>query len=133
LLNIGYVIYEGLNWRKEIGGAINYGSAFKFGFLILVVNGLLSSFLLPLILILADSSYPDTMIQSQIDTSIYWAQKMGAPEEALEDMRDKMDTAELGKSYTPFGALKGFGVAILFYALGSLITSIFVKKEPEAV
>ena len=48
VLNIGFCIFKGLNYRKELGGYVGFGPAFKYSFLILLFNGLLSSLLIPI-------------------------------------------------------------------------------------
>jgi hypothetical protein len=132
-LNIGYIIYNGLQWRKEIGGIMNYGTAFKHAFFTFLFNGILG-FIFMIIFILVDPTLPELMAQSQIDTSVYWAGKMGAPGEALDKMRDEMDMDKLRKQFGLLGQLKGFGFLLLFYALGaSIIALITRKKEPEVL
>lgn len=134
LVNLGFCIFKGLNYRKEVGGFIGFSAAFKYSFLILFFNGLISSLLIPIAFSAIDSEYGHVMAQSQIDTSVYWAEKFGAPEESLDQMREKMDVDELAKSYTPVKALFGFGVANLFYALGAAIAAFsFRKNEPEII
>lgn len=129
LLNIGFSIYTGIEWRNQNGGFMEYGEAFKLSLLILIFNGLLSSFTFPIIHSSIDSSYSEVYAQAQVDTSIYWAQRFGAPETTLDKMRDKMDLAELKKRYSPLGILTGFGIAILFYVLGSLVIALFTRKS----
>lgn len=132
VLNIGFCIFKGLNYRKELGGYVGFGPAFKYSFLILLFNGLLSSLLIPIAFSFIDSDYGHVMAQSQTDTSIYWAQKFGAPEESIDQMREKMDIDVLAKNYSPVKALIGFAVANLFYALGAVIAAFsFRRNEPE--
>lgn len=133
LFNIGYGIFSVLEWRKSVGGFIEFGQAFKIGFLVLIINGLLSSLIFPLIHSMVDNSYPEVYAQAQVDTSIYWAEKFGAPENQLEEMREKMDIDDLKKRYSFLGMLTGFGLAILFYAIGGLIIGLFTKKSEPII
>ncbi len=132
VLNIGFCMFKGIQYRNEVGGYLGFGGAFKYCLLVLVVNGLLSSLLIPILFSLIDSNYGVTLAQSQVDTSVYWAEKFGADETAIDQMREKMDVDELAKRYSFTGILTGYGVALIFYALGSTIASFAVRKsEPE--
>lgn len=134
LLNIGFGIYSVIEWRNLGNGYVDFGPAFKLGLLVLIINGSISSLIFPIIHSSIDSSYPEVYAQAQLDTSIYWAGKFGAPEETLDKMREDMDMTELEKRYSIVGILTGFGVAILFYALGALLIGLFGRKrEPEIV
>ena len=130
VLNFGFTIYMGSQWRKEIGGFMDYGPAFKYAFILLVFNGLVG-IVLSISLVLFDPNFPMVMAESQRDTSIYWASKFGAPEESLEQMRDQMDINELAKQYSMGKSFISFGVAICLYAVGALIMALFIRKtEP---
>lgn len=130
-VNLGYGIYQGIKYRNSIGGFIGFGIAFQYALIILVVNGLLNTIFLVIFLFL-DPSLPDAMAQSQLDTSIYWAQKFGAPDEAIDGIQEKFNPEDVTKRYAPLGLLSGFGIALIFYAIGASIIGLFVKKnQPE--
>lgn len=132
-VNLGYTIFQGIQWRKSVGGYVSYGAAFKYAFVVLLFNGLLGT-VFTMIFLLIDPAFPDQMAQSQLDTSIYWAQKFGAPDDAVEQIRDKYNPEDVTKRFTPVGMLTGFGIALLFYGLGALIIALFVRKrEPEMI
>lgn len=132
-LNLGYTIYQGIQWRKSVGGYLDYGTAFKYAFIVLLFNGIINT-IFTVVFLLIDPAFPDQMAQSQLDTSLYWAGKLGAPEDALEQMKDKYNPEDVTKRFTPLGMLTGFGIAILFYGLGALIIALFVRKrEPEMI
>jgi hypothetical protein len=132
-INIGYCIYQGIQWRNETGGFMGYGAAFKYAFMILLFNGLLNTVFVVIFLFI-DPTFPDTMAQSQLDTSVYWAEKFGAPEETVEKMQENFNPEDITKQYTPLGLLKSVGIVSIFYAIGALIIALFVKKnEPEVM
>jgi hypothetical protein len=131
LINLGFTAYNTIQYRNEIGGFINFGSAFKYGFVLLVTNGLINIFFAALF-IMIEPAYPNIMAQAQLDTSIYWAQKMGAPENTLEKMRDDFNFEEIEGRFSFSGLLVTFGIGILLYALGACITALIARKrEPE--
>jgi hypothetical protein len=131
VINVSYLIYNGIQYRREIGGYMSYGTAFKHAFLIFLTSGILN-LIFGLIFIVVDPSLPETLAEAQIDVSVYWAKTMGAPEETLDKMREDMDVEKLVKQYGFLGHLKGFGIVLIFYAVGaSLIALITRKNEPE--
>jgi hypothetical protein len=132
-INLGYIIYQGIQWRKEIGGYIGFGDAFKYAFIVFLFNGLLGT-VFSLIFLFIEPSLPEIYAQAQLDTSIYWAKTMGAPENALDEMREKFNPEDITKRFSPLGHLTGLGIVSIFYAVGALIIALFVKKnEPEVV
>lgn len=133
VLNFGFTIYQGGQWRKEIGGFMDYGSAFKYAFVLLICNGLLG-LVFGIALLLIDPSFPTIMAESQRDTSLYWAGFFGAPEETLDQMREQMDIEVLAEGYTIVKSLIGYGVGVCLYAVGALIMALFIRKnQPETM
>lgn len=133
VLNIFYTAYQTIQYRKELGGYIEFGAAFKYGFVLLATNGLLN-ILFAALFIMVEPAYPAQMAQSQLDTSVYWAQKMGAPENAIEKMRDDFNFEEMEKRFSISGLLFSFGVGLIFYAIGACITALISRKrEPETI
>jgi len=130
-LNMGYAIYNGIQFRKDAGGYLDYGPAFKYVFVLLIVNGAIGIlFSLPFLLL--EPSYPDVMAQSQLDTQLYWAQKFGAPESAIDEMRDKFDFEEMKNRYSFKGLMLGSLLVVLFDGIGAAIAALFVRKRmPE--
>ena len=133
LLNFGFTIYQGSQWRKEIGGFIGYGPAFKYAFMLLLFNGLVN-LVVGIGILLIDPSFPMLMAESQRDTSLYWASIFGAPAETLEQMRDQMDLEKLAEQYTLTKSLLTFIFAVCLYAIGALIMALFIRKnQPETM
>ena len=132
-INAGYVIYQGIQWRNALGGFIGYGNALMYTFVVLFFNGITTT-VFTVLFIFIDPTLPDTMAQSQLDTSIYWAEKFGAPEASVEKIRDEFNPEDITKRYKPLGLLTGVGFLSIFYAIGALIFALFVRKnEPEVM
>jgi hypothetical protein len=131
LLNLGYAIYQGIQFRNAGDGFISFGLAFKYAFVLLLANGLIQSIFM-IVFILVEPDYPRLMAQSQFDTSLYWAQKFGAPEAAIEQMQSEYNEEEMAKRYSLSGFPLGLGIGIICYCIGGLIVALFVKKnKPE--
>ena len=131
LFNLGYCIYQGIQWRKEKGGYLEYGDAWLHAFMVLTVNGIVGV-VFTVIFVLIFPSFPETMAQSQLDTSLYWAERFGAPEEAIEKMEEDFDYEQVTDGFTFTGHMLRFGIGLIFYAIAATITSFFVRKRvPE--
>jgi hypothetical protein len=130
-LNLGYGIYHGIQLRKKMGGFLGYGVAFKYSFVLLASNGILNV-LFSMIFLFIDPSLPQLMAESQLNTSLYWAQSLGAPESALEQMRDDYNIDEVKERFSFSGLILSFGVGLIFYAIGALIIALIARKQqPE--
>ena len=127
IINFGYCIYQGIQYRSSIGGFMGYGEAFKYVMVILFVNGLLNTVFVFLFLFI-EPAMPDVMAKSQLDTSVYWAAKFGAPEESLDQVREKFNPEDVTKRFTALGLLTGIGFSLIFYAIGASIMALFVRK-----
>lgn len=133
VINIVYGIVQGHQWRREVGGFISYGAVFKYVFVMLAVNGLVN-LLYMVIFLFAVPSYPGLMAQSQLDTSLYWAEKFGAPEATIEQMSDQFDFEEIEGRFGFGGIFVGYLFGLIFYALGALIIALFVRRnQPEVM
>lgn len=133
VLNLGYSIVQGISWRRENGGYIDYGVAFKYAFILLVFNGLIN-LVFGFIFLLVDPSFPQQMADSQLDTQVYWATKFGAPEDAVDKMRDEFNEDEIIKRFSFTGLMLSFGFALIFYVIGAAIIALFVRRrEPEVI
>ncbi len=133
ILNLGFSIYNGIEFRKEMGGYIDFTSVFKYIFVLLTTNGVINIVFIALFLLI-EPAYPEVMAQSQLDTSVYWAQRFGAPEQAIEKIHDDFDFEEIKGRFNYSGLLFSFGIGLILYAIGALITALIVRKrEPEII
>ena len=129
--NLGYCLYHGIDLRRQSGGYSHFSSAFKYAFFILLSSGILQ-IVFTAVFLFIEPSLPDVMADSQLDTSVYWAQKFGAPEETLDQMRANYNPEDVTKRFTFTGQLMGVGFVTIFYAIGAAIVGLIVRKrEPE--
>jgi hypothetical protein len=128
VINIGYTIYQGIQYRKEIGGFMSYGAGFKYVFVLMTVNGLVG-LIFTMVFVMVVPDFPEFMADSQLNTTLYWTQKFGAPESALDEVREKYNPEDVTKRFTIGGQLMGFGIVLIFYVITAVISAIFVKKN----
>jgi hypothetical protein len=128
LVFLGLVIYMGINYRKEAGGYLSYGKAFQHGYVTLLVSGFISTLFQILLYHVIDPSIPGALT----DISLEMAEEMMAGFGMSGDQLDKaMEQARIDTParFTVVGLLKQFAWGFLIYAIISVITSIFVKKN----
>lgn len=128
-LNLGYSIFHSIQLRRDEGGYIGFGTVFKYVFVLLAASGLIQ-IVFTVIFLLMEPQFPNVMADSQLNTSVYWAQKFGAPQEALDKMQAEFDHEEIVNRYSLSGLPLSFGIGLLFYALGAVIVSLIVRKNP---
>jgi len=130
---IGLAIYAGINYRNEIGGFLSYGKAFQHGFVLMAISGLVSAVFMIILYNVIDPELPEKLTKVGIENAQAMMESFGLPEDqmdkAMEDTRKRTEN-----QYTVSGTAMGYGIGLIIYAVLSLITAIFVKKnEPEEV
>ncbi len=128
LLYIGLTIYAGINYRNTIGGFLPYGKAFQHGFLVLALSAFVGTIFTFILYDLIDSELPQKLVDASVENVRAMMEKFGAPEDTIEPALEKarVDAAD---RFTVLGQVKGYLFALVFCAIMSLISSIFVKKN----
>lgn len=133
VFNIVYIIIQGRSWRKEVGGYMDYGAAFKYLFVLLLASGVLVT-IFNIVFGLVDPDLPAVMAQATLDTSMYWAEKMGAPQETLDKIEADFDMEEAKSRFSIVGQLTSFGIGLIIYAVIAAIFALVVRKvQPETI
>jgi len=85
-----------------------------------------------MVMLLAVPDYSEQMAESQLNTSVYWAETMGAPAEVMDKMRDDFDPEEAAKGFSWKGVFLSLVFLPIIYAIVSLLFALFVRKQkPE--
>jgi len=129
LIFIGYAIYAGIAYRKEIGGFMSFKNAFVHGFMVFAVSALLST----IFNILLHTVIDPELGQKLTDVSVRNAEEMmrnfGMPEgEKMDEAIEKARTDAAGR-YTLGGLALGYIWILIFSAVLALITGAIVKKK----
>lgn len=128
LMFIGLAIYGGINYRNEIGGYLPYGKAFQHGFILMAISGLISSIFMVLLYTVIDPELPEKLVKVGMENAQAMMESFGMPEDqmdkAMEDARKRTEN-----QYTVSGTAMGYGIGLIIYAVLSLITAIFVRKN----
>jgi hypothetical protein len=126
------VIYFGLQYRKSIGGYMDFGIAFKFAFITLLVSGLVSLVGNLLLHNLVDPALSSVLVDIQLENQIAMLEKIGVGDSISSEQLDKMQT-DFEAAYTVLGQLKGFGLVIILYAIFALILGAIIKKRDKSL
>lgn len=129
VLLLGLAIYAGINYRNTAGGFLAYGKAFQHGFLLMAISGLVSTAFTMLLYTVIDPELPAKLVDVAMENAAAMMQSFGMPEDqmdkALEDAK-----ARTVNQFSVSGLVMGYGIGLIIYAVFSLITSIFVKRNP---
>jgi len=128
LIYLGMTIYAGINYRTSIGGFMPYGKAFQHGFVVLALSALVGTIFSFILYNLIDTELPQKLVDASVENARAMMEKFGAPEDTIEPALEKarVDAAD---RFTVLGQAKGYIFALVFCAIMSLISSIFVKKN----
>ena len=124
VLFVAGIIWGQISYKKELGGFCSYGQAFLAGLLTMVFASIISSIYTYLLYTVIDPSLQE---QLRIFTEEQMLAKGNVPEEQMEmalEMASKFQTPTMMVIFGIFGGA-------LIGAIISLITAIFIKKNPE--
>lgn len=130
---IGYVIYAGIDYRKELGGFMSFGKAFQHGFIMFAVSGLLSTVFSLVLYNVVDTELPAKLTETTIESTTEMMEGFGMPEDKLEEAMEKA-RKDAEDRFTVAGTFKGYAIGLIIFAVFALITGAIVKrKEPETL
>ncbi|WP_143962703.1 DUF4199 domain-containing protein [Litoribacter populi] len=129
---LGIIIYFGIEYRKEVGGFLNFGKAFKFSFVALLISGLISTIGSLLLFNVIDPSLSTALADVLLENTLAIMDKFGAGSALSADQIDEMRTG-FYENYTVLGIFKSYGFYIIPAALISLIAGGIIKKKDKSL
>ncbi|HLW18705.1 MAG TPA: DUF4199 domain-containing protein [Cyclobacteriaceae bacterium] len=127
----GLIIYFGIEYRKELGGFMSFGTAFQFSFFSLLIMLAITTIGNMLLFMVLDPSLGDKLADVILENTLNTMDSFGVGEmssDQIEEMRNGMR-----EGYTPVGMLKGVGFMAIFYAILSLILGAIIKKRDKSL
>jgi len=124
------VVIVGKNYRQSIGGFMSFGEAFKHGFIIFLISGLLSGGFTIILFQIIDPDLKTVVGDAAIEQTEAMMEKFGAPDDQIEEALEKAEES-MAESFSTSGQLKAQMWSILFYVILSLITGLIVRKEEK--
>jgi hypothetical protein len=133
VLFFGLIIYFGKEYRKEVGGFMSFGTAFKFSFFAILTSGFIGLIGSILLFHVIDPSLPQVLGDLTFESQLEMMESFGGspdslPAETLEEMRQ----ASLS-NFTLLGQLKAFGFGLVAYAIIALILGAILKKKDKSL
>ncbi len=127
LIYLAFVIYAGIQYRKEAGGYLSYGKAFQHGYITMIVGGAVSTIFSIILFHVVDPEIPEVLTKVTIQNTEEMMAGFGVPADKIDEEIEKQN---IPGRFTVVGQLTQFAWGFLIYAVVVLITSIFVKKNP---
>lgn len=132
VLVIGILLYFGIQYRKSIGGYMEFGPAFNFSFIALLVSLVLGFVGSQLLYLLIDPSLPEVLAEAQLENLVEVTEKLTGEGSLSSAQIDEMrKTAE--ETFSLGGQLKGIGLASIGYAVFALIIGAIIKKRDKSL
>lgn len=129
-VSIGYIIYAGINYRKDIGGYMDYGPAFMHGFVTLAIAGIIGSIFNLLLYTAIDPGLPEVLTDAAVEQARSMAEGFGAPPDAAEEAANNARDQTAGQ-FTTMGVIKGYFIGLIMYAVLAAITGLVVRRKEK--
>ena len=131
IIKIVFIVTGTKTYRDKIlNGTISYWNAVVVGLLIIVFSAILSSFYSLIFNLYIDPEYINKVTEASKNWWYDYLNRIGAPDYQIEDMMNKLD--EQMASNTPIKSFfQGLYMSAIFGLIVSLITSAFIKKNPN--
>lgn len=130
-LNIGLVIYAGINFRNSGDGYLSFKGAFSYSFVVLAITGIIGLFFRYLLFNVIDPDATQIVVEATVEKTEAMLQSFGLDEDQIEESMDDVVT-RTEKQFSLAGSFIGFLWSLIFYAIGALIIGAIVKKRnPE--
>lgn len=131
LISVGYAIYAGINYRKEIGGFLSFGKAFQHGFVLFAVSGIIYTLFTFVLYYAIDPELPEKLKEAQLVNTEEMMRNFGMPEDKLDEALEKA-REDMKSQYSPVKMIIGYLISLIIYAILALISGAIVKKkQPE--
>ncbi len=126
---IGYGIWAGISYRKEIGGYMLFKHAFLHGFIVFAFSALISTVFNLLLYTVIDPELGQKLTDVSVQNAEEMMRGFGMPEDKMDEALEKARVDAAGR-YTVGGLALGYVWALIGCAVFALITGAIVKKKP---
>ena len=125
---LGYGIYAGIGYRKEIGGFMSFKNAFVHGFIVIAFSAFISTIFNILLYTVIDPELGQKLTDVSVQNAEEMMRKFGMPEDKMDEALDKART-DAADRYTLGGLALGYVWALCGCAVFALISGAIVKKK----
>jgi hypothetical protein len=129
LISLGLMSYAGVDYRKSIGGFLPYGKAWQHSYIAFVTSGIAYTLFAFLLYFVIDPDLPARLVDASMENQRAMMENFGAPADQIDAEVEKGRARTEGQ-FTVSGLALGFGISLIIYAVLSLITALFGRKNP---
>lgn len=123
------IVVIGLRVRAKEGGYMTFGNAFKVTFIAGMIAGLISTLWAVLLHNVVDPGLGEVLMEETLERVTAMMEGFGAPTEQIEEEFEKAREGMVDQ-YTPQTLMTGWVYSAIGWALGALLASLIVKKNP---
>jgi len=124
IINIGIIIYAGINHRSEVGGGyMSYGVAFRHAFIVMAIAGLIMSIYSILLYNVIAPDFREMMTEKQMEGAMSGA---GGNTEMLDTFN-----YIFSNMFKPLGIIVLYFLSLIGYAIGAAILGLITNKKNE--
>ena len=131
VLYCGLIIFFGIQYRKELGGFMSFGTAFQFAFVSLIIMLIITTLGTLLLFLVLDPGLSQRLADLTVKNTLEMMDSFGAGDLPAEQM-DEMHRSFV-EAYTGWGQIRGAGFLLVFYAILSLILAAIIKKKDKSL
>lgn len=129
----GMIIYFGIQYRKSIGGFMDFSTSFKFSFVAILISTVVSFIGQILLFHVIDPTLPEVLADAAFENSLKMVELFGQnpdslPVEALDKLREQSEG-----NFTLSGQIKNFGFSLFGSAIIALILAAILKKRDKSL
>jgi len=132
VLFFGLLIYLGIQYRNSLGGYMEFGKAFQYSFIALLVAGIISQIGNALLYNVIDPALPGVLADQTMENTMAMMEKFGAADALSDEQLDQM-RADTEANFTLLGQLRALGIAAVIYVVFALILGAILKKRDKSL
>ena len=131
VIMIAFIVVGTKSYRDKIlEGKISYWNAVFVGMLIVVFSTIIGSFYSLIFNLFIDPEYTNKLMEASKNWWYDYLNNMGAPDAQIESTMDKFDK-QMANSTPMKTFFQSIYMSVIFGLILSLITSAFIKKDPN--
>ncbi len=128
IISVGYAVYAGIAYRKEIGGYISFGKAYQHGFIMFVVSSILYTLFTFLLYYVIDPELPAKLTEASLANTEEMMRGFGMQEDQLDEAMEKARESTANQ-FSPGKMALGLVFGAIAGAIFALISGAIVKKN----
>ncbi|WP_035805021.1 DUF4199 domain-containing protein [Lunatimonas lonarensis] len=132
VLFFGLILYFGFQYRKSVGGYLEYSPAFVFSFVTLLISGLIGLAGNMILYQVIDPELPKMLVDAQLENMLQMMDRFGAGDSISGDQLDEIREG-VEANFTVFGQIKSFAIGNIVYAIMALILAAIIKKRDKSL